>query len=162
VNRLSSIEHEFVELMPKALREGVLYISIEYATTVHLCYCGCESRVVAPLSPAQWNITFDGETVTLSPSVGSHDLACGSHYWIRKNQIQWSKPWTFEQVAKGRAADRREVAQHFNGKVVGGDPNSPPRHPIQSTRLSSTFSWLSSMFSWLPPRQRTRSRSRQK
>jgi hypothetical protein len=123
--RVDSIEYEFVGLMPKKLCEGVLYISIEYATAVHLCLCGCASRVVTPLSPAQWSVTFDGETVSLSPSVGNHDLECASHYWIRKNQVRWSRPWSDEEIAKGRAADRRAILDHFDDTRRDERSNAP-------------------------------------
>jgi hypothetical protein len=113
--RLDSIEYEFVELMPKSLSEGVLYVSTAYATAVHLCCCGCGNRVVTPLSPAQWSITFDGDSISLTPSVGSHDLECASHYWIRKGKIRWSRTWSADEVAKGRDADRRDLSNHFSG-----------------------------------------------
>lgn len=35
------IKHEFVEFIPKERQEGILYISIPYATAVHKCFCGC-------------------------------------------------------------------------------------------------------------------------
>jgi hypothetical protein len=124
--RVDSIEYEFVELMPKSLSEGVLYVSTTYATAVHLCCCGCGSRVVTPLSPAQWSVTFDGESISLSPSVGSHDLECASHYWIRKGKIRWSRRWSADEVAKGRATDQRDLSNHFNGAV---DENAKPQVP---------------------------------
>lgn len=114
MSSVESIDYEFVKLLPTNLRDGVLYISTDYATAVHLCFCGCRSRVVTPLSPAQWSITFDGESVSLSPSVGSHDLECASHYWIRKNQIRWSAAWTAKEVAAGREADRRDLVDLFD------------------------------------------------
>jgi hypothetical protein len=46
--KLTSISHEFVELMPETIEEGVLYISIPYATASHLCPCGCGIKVVRP------------------------------------------------------------------------------------------------------------------
>jgi hypothetical protein len=36
-----NIRHEFVEFIPKERQEGVLYVSIPYATAVHNCFCGC-------------------------------------------------------------------------------------------------------------------------
>ena len=37
---------QFVEFIPKVLDEGVLYVSMTYATARHLCFCGCGMRVV--------------------------------------------------------------------------------------------------------------------
>lgn len=101
-----TIRHEFVEFIPEELEEGVLYISIPYATTTHPCACGCGNKVVLPLHPTHWKITFDGETVSLSPSVGNWSFPCRSHYWIKEDRIQWAKKWSKEKVERGRADDR--------------------------------------------------------
>jgi hypothetical protein len=107
--RTQSISHIFVEFIPGELQNDVLYISIEYATMSHLCMCGCGNKVVTPLSPAQWKLTFDGKTVSLSPSIGSWNLACRSHYWITENSVMWARKWTDEQIALGRERDRNDV-----------------------------------------------------
>ena len=65
--RASTIEHRFVEYVPAELEEGVVYVSTTYATVVHLCACGCGTKVVTPLSPAEWTVSFDGESISLSP-----------------------------------------------------------------------------------------------
>jgi hypothetical protein len=70
------LDHRFVEDIPETLDPGVLYVSMRYATAVHLCCCGCEREVVTPFSPAQWKMTFDGEGVSLHPSIGSWALPC--------------------------------------------------------------------------------------
>ena len=69
--KLAAVEPEFVEFIPAGLTEGKLYVSMLYATTVHLCACGCGNKVVLPLSPAEWQLYFDGESVSLTPSVGN-------------------------------------------------------------------------------------------
>jgi hypothetical protein len=58
-----SIEYEFVEYISRELKEQTLYISIEFATATHKCFCGCGAEVVTPISPVGWQLTFDGETV---------------------------------------------------------------------------------------------------
>ena len=82
---------EFVEFIPENLKPGVLYISIEYSTASHLCPCGCGQKVITPIRPDQWTLTWDGETVSLSPSIGNWGFSCKSHYWIRENMIIWLK-----------------------------------------------------------------------
>ena len=62
-----SVIHEFVEFIPEELKEGVLYISINYATASHLCCCGCGNRVVTPITPDDWKLIFDGVSVSLHP-----------------------------------------------------------------------------------------------
>jgi len=51
---------EFVEYIPDELVARTLYIAAKYRTVVHLCCCGCGRKVVTPLSPAAWRLTFDG------------------------------------------------------------------------------------------------------
>ncbi|PWV47052.1 DUF6527 family protein [Chitinophaga sp. S165] len=79
------LTHEFVEFMPDQLEDGKLYVSITCSVVVHKCACGCGNEVVIHLSPSDWKLTFDGETISLSPSVGNWQFPCRSHYWVRKN-----------------------------------------------------------------------------
>ena len=44
-------QHEFVTSAPRELSPGVLYVSLEYCTMLHLCACGCGRKVVTPISP---------------------------------------------------------------------------------------------------------------
>lgn len=89
----------FVELMPKEIEDGVLYISMEYATAIHRCACGCGNKVVTPLSPKDWKLTFNGESISLSPSIGNWNFDCKSHYWIVNNNIKWDVSWPQEITA---------------------------------------------------------------
>ena len=84
------LSHQFVEFIPDSLEQGVVYVSIPFATVVHLCCCGCGQEVVTPLSPTDWNITFDGVSISLSPSIGNWNFPCESHYFIRANTITWA------------------------------------------------------------------------
>lgn len=115
INRMkpSSIEPEFVKFIPADLAEGKLYVSMLYAVTVHLCACGCGNKVVLPLSPAEWQLCFDGESVSLTPSVGNWEYPCRSHYWIKANRICWAAPWTSAQIAAGRRRDTEVLDEYF-------------------------------------------------
>lgn len=86
-----SLIPEFVEYIPTDLKPGVLYISMKYATAVHLCACGCGEKVVTPISRSDWKLLFDGETITLRPSIGNFEYKCRSHYFITENRIEWCK-----------------------------------------------------------------------
>ena len=113
MNARASLDPQFIEFLPESLDEGVLYISIPHATTAHLCACGCGEEVVAPLSPTDWRLIFDGETVSLDPSIGSWSLACQSHYWIEQDRVHWAARWSKEKIARGREHDRIRKDRHF-------------------------------------------------
>ena len=78
MSRTHCLEHRFVQYIPEALDEGVLYISVEFATASHACCCGCGNEVVTPIDPVGWTLSFDGVTVSLSPSIGNWQLSCQS------------------------------------------------------------------------------------
>lgn len=102
------LRHVFVTSAPTLLEPGMLYVSIEYATTLHLCCCGCSREVVLPLSPTGWSVTYDGATVSMSPSVGNWSFPCRSHYWIDHDCVRWAAAWRDEQVAEGRERTLQE------------------------------------------------------
>lgn len=116
------MDHEFVEYVPDNLADGVLYISIPFATAVHRCCCGCGSEVVTPITPTDWSLTFDGESISLSASIGNWSLACQSHYYINHNQVRWVEKWSPEMIAVGRAMDRRAKARYY-----GHEANPAPQ-----------------------------------
>jgi hypothetical protein len=78
---------EFVQYMPKVFNQGVLYVSMEYSLVIHLCVCGCGEKVATPLSPEDWKLYYDGDAISLSPSIGNWDFQCQSHYWIKMNKV---------------------------------------------------------------------------
>ena len=61
---------------------------------------------MTPLGPHHWAMTYDGETVSLAPSVGSRTLPCRSHYFIRRDRVRWLPPFTDDE-GKGIPANRR-------------------------------------------------------
>jgi hypothetical protein len=127
------IAFEFVEFIPRELEEGKLYISTTYATAAHLCCCGCGLKVATQLAPFEWSLTFDGETVSLSPSIGNWSFPCQSHYWIRRNRIDWAGSFTPDQIA--------EVRQERVGAETTPTVPSPQPSPRQSlwARIRSWF-----------------------
>lgn len=109
-----ALAYEFVEFIPDELKEWTLYISVTYCTAVHKCCCGCGREVVTPLSPTGWQLTFDGKTVSLYPSIGSWSLPCQSHYFINKNKVAWARKWTKRQIARGRAREARAKEEYYD------------------------------------------------
>jgi hypothetical protein len=144
--KANALQPVFVGFMPADLDEGHLYVSMEYATTIHLCACGCGNKVVLPLSPGDWRLLFDGDAISMVPSVGNWEFPCQSHYWIRDNQVIWSKPWTKAQIEAGRARDSGALNDYFAGRAatataaVEETPVSPVAAPGWWTRLKRLFS----------------------
>jgi hypothetical protein len=121
--RHKRLEHRFVEDIPESLDPGVLYVSMEYATAAHSCCCGCGEEVVTPFTPTDWKMTFDGETISLKPSVGSWTLACRSHYVIDRGKVIEAAPWTSEQIDSERHRDRAAKARYYRQQEAVSQPH---------------------------------------
>jgi hypothetical protein len=109
----------FTEYIPAELEPETLYISMTFETAVHLCACGCETKIVTPFGPHDWVLTFDG-SVSMRPSVGNGQQPCRSHYYIRNNGIDWLPPIS---TGATRAAGARDRAAHIQ---AGNLPLSEP------------------------------------
>lgn len=159
--RRAFFDHEFVEFIPLELKEGVLYISIQYATAVHKCACGCGNTVVTPLKPAPvgWQILFDGKTVSLMPSIGNWQFPCRSHYWIKSDKVRWARAWTPEEVAAGRQREARDHERYFASRRAAGNSTGQTDAEAQTERqphkgvLARALHWLVHFIN--PSRSRT-------
>lgn len=107
------LAYYFVKSIPEKLEERTLYVSMDYATVTHKCCCGCGREVVTPLSPTDWKLTYDGVSISLLPSIGNWGFDCKSHYWIVRNTVKWADQWSTEQIAAGRAHDRRAKQYYY-------------------------------------------------
>ena len=116
--RMDRLQPSFVEDVPETLYPGMLYVSIPYATVVHSCCCGCGEEVVTPLTPTDWRLTYDGENVSLAPSVGSWTLPCRSHYVVQRGKVHWANAWSEEQISRERARDRKAKARYYDNARV--------------------------------------------
>lgn len=105
---MKTIEYKFVKQIPKDIPDGILFISIEFETIMHKCCCGCGKDVITPISPNQWKLTFDGESVSLYPSIGNWSFDCQSHYWIKKSKILWAEKWTADEIDSCRKHEEKE------------------------------------------------------
>jgi Family of unknown function (DUF6527) len=134
------LKHHFVEHIPEQLQPGLLYISMPYAIAAHSCCCGCGEEVVTPFTPRDWKMIFDGETVSLKPSIGNWNIPCRSHYVIDRGRVIEAEPWTDEQVEAEQSCDRAAKAKYY-----GQSPVSPPLAdtPIATIQTSeATGPWL--------------------
>lgn len=120
-----------VHYMPKELGEGILYVSEEFKIAGHLCACGCGSRVMTPLAPAEWSFAEEDGRPSLWPSIGNWQQPCRSHYVIDRGQIRWAGQWSDKQILAGR---RREEAK---------------RETYYRNRETETRSFLGGIRAWL-------------
>lgn len=145
--RLTRIAHSFVEHVPTSLEEGTLYVSVEFGTAVHLCCCGCGSEVVTPLTPVDWKLVYDGEAISLDPSIGNWSFACRSHYWIERNRVHWARSWSDEEIAENREADRISKTRFFSSRrEIDLDPgldDPPDPSASDSNGTKSLSKWWS-------------------
>ncbi len=110
------ITAEFVTLMPDELKDGILYISIKYRVAIHKCCCGCGEDVVTPLSPLRWEFTFNGETISLNPSIGRWSAECQSHYWITNGIVKPARKYTETEKEFVRKKNKRNIKQRKSNR----------------------------------------------
>lgn len=137
--RYNRLDHRFVELIPETLEPRILYISVRYATAVHLCCCGCGSEVVTPFTPTDWRLIFDGETISLLPSIGSWNLPCRSHYFLTNGSVIPARAWSNKAVLAEQKRDRRAKKHYYSlrlpdksPKLPGGSGSAPNRNALLS------------------------------
>jgi hypothetical protein len=143
------IQHRFVECIPDSVDSGVLYISISYATAIHLCVCGCGKEVVTPFTPTDWKLIFDGETVSLTPSIGNWSFPCRSHYFIKRNRIEVAGKISQQTIGRNREYDRRlKNHQYRESSDAFYEPvNEAPTTEVQDNFVKTGF--ISRMSSFL-------------
>lgn len=145
--RVNQLSPQVVELAPKELRPGVLYISFKYKLAIHLCCCGCGEKVVTPLSPAEWHLRLDDGKVTLHPSIGNWGMACKSHYYIRNNRVVWSGEMNERQIAAVHRRDKADIdAMHRAKSINRGGPDLPES---ALPKPSPRGNWFRKLWDWL-------------
>jgi hypothetical protein len=136
--KIASLDHRFVRFIPDELEDGTLYVSIEYKTVTHRCCCGCGENVVTPLSPAAWELSFNGQSVSLWPSIAGG--RCKSHYIVRRGSVEWARPLTKREEEVALRRDRAAAERLYDGepaRFVGNEiePAPPTRTPLWWRRL---------------------------
>jgi len=124
MKRKRLLTHKFVEYIPDDLKEGVIYVSIPFATAVHKCCCGCGNEVVTPLSPTDWQLTFDGASISLYPSIGNWNFDCKSHYLIIRDKVQWVERLNLFDIEAGRAQDHSAKSIYYKNGIAPATTNN--------------------------------------
>jgi hypothetical protein len=115
---IKTLTHEFVEHIPSDLKDGTIYVSMTFATAIHKCCCGCGQEVVTPISPTDWKLIFDGQSISLYPSIGNWSLPCRSHYWIERNMVKWAPQWSQKRINAGRDHDALAKKRNFDSNKM--------------------------------------------
>lgn len=124
----TKLDHKFVHYIPERLDSGIIYISMEFATAAHCCCCGCGEQVITPFTPNDWKLTFDGETVSLRPSIGNWNFRCRSHYFIRNSRILAAGPWDEGQTENVGGQNRKQTYS-VETKELGVPSSIINQHP---------------------------------
>lgn len=106
--KVKMYQPKFVSRIPEHISAGILYICLECNITIHKCACGCGEEVALPLSPRQWKLIYDGESVTMRPSIGNWSYRCKSHYFITNNRVEWANTWTESQIKNSRKSSKKK------------------------------------------------------
>lgn len=122
--RLGDIKPEFVDEIPKKPEHGKLYLSCRYRAAIHLCACGCGAKISTPLHPTGWRLSYNGESVSLSPSVGNWSEKCQSHYVIKDNRVLWAGQLPRDKIQHIREQRHRDLEDYYS---IGKRPAALPR-----------------------------------
>ncbi|WP_233619431.1 DUF6527 family protein [Citrobacter freundii] len=149
--RVRTLSHVFVDRFPELLKAGELYLAMEFSTAVHLCACGCGQKVFTPFSPTDWQMLFDGETISLKPSIGNWAFPCRSHYWVRSSAIVWAGDMTEEQIKMGRLQDRRAKARRELAVAENEfeAPEVPHHNAVEGSNKADSGGLIQKIKSWL-------------
>ncbi len=138
--RTVRFEPEFVENVPSELAPDKLYISTRYRTASHLCACGCGRQVVTPIKPSKWEFTYNGDTISLWPSIGRWQLPCKSHYIIREGEVVWARAFSEEEAESVRHQDAQGLRRYYEDRSTstaegpGPTPQSALAEPLSVWR----------------------------
>lgn len=111
--KIECLHPTFIEHFPDRLEPGVLYVSMKYSMCVHTCACGCNQKVITPLSPKKWKLIYDGETVSLFPSIGNYAFPCRSHYYLTKNKVEWMASDDYCRYENNSKKHKRKLLEWF-------------------------------------------------
>lgn len=142
------VKHKFIEFMPDIIEDGILYISLDYGTIIHNCVCGCGNEVNTPLSPTDWKMIYNGESVTLKPSIGNWSFECKSHYWITNNKIVWSDKWSDDTIRKVRKIENSDREEYYRNK--NSSKQNEKKSEVKKLAVSKpeNKSWFQKLLFW--------------
>lgn len=142
--KLNLLVPVFVDEIPRDPQRGKLYISCRYHAVIHLCPCGCATKISTPLHPTAWRLSYDGVSVSLLPSIGNWSEKCQSHYWITNNRVVWSCALPRQKIEQARRKRDLDLDRYYRSKGYDRQPHtdseSPSRKESWLTRLRKLIS----------------------
>ena len=138
----ATLGYRFVRFIPDELEDQTLYVSMEFATAVHKCCCGCGGKVVTPLTPTDWKLIFNGVSVSLKPSVNNSGFECESHYFILQNRVVWAPRLQPRQLGAVRLKDRLAKDAYYEADDNHGELPAPAMSPGRWSWLAKPLRWL--------------------
>lgn len=101
-----------------------------------------------PFTPTDWRMTFDGESISLHPSVGNWNQKCSSHYVIQRNRVLEAGPWSGAQLDGEQRRDKKAKAMHYgkdsNTSLEAQQTKTAASAPVtahENERLESRSAW---------------------
>ncbi|MGD0168501.1 MAG: DUF6527 family protein [Smithella sp.] len=134
MKRIKTLTHEFAEHIPSDLEDGKIYVSVTFATAIHKCCCGCGQEVVTPISPTDWKLIFDGQSISLYPSIGNWSLPCQSHYWIERNMVKWAPKWSKDKINAVKAYDALNKEKYYSKVINQNDRDECENISVKATK----------------------------
>lgn len=133
--RSDEMKYLRVDTIPETLEPSVVYVSERFAMAAHLCACGCGVEVPVEIGPGKWSVRFDGDRITMHPSIGNGSHPCKSHYFITNGRVEWAGTYTPEMIASARRRDNPRA----HPEVV----------PVYVSPWKRLTSWMQRLTSWV-------------
>jgi len=93
----------------------------------------------------QWQMSFNGDAVSLHPSIGNWNLRCRSHYLVREGRVIEAPQWTKEEIEAGRRRDKEARTKYLAGGPAA-NVSRPADKSVEPTWLERLIALLKSVF----------------
>lgn len=89
--KVNSYKPVYCTNIPRVKEAGIIYISKEFETAIHLCPCGCGVEAVTPFDKAYgWKFCDCTGEVSFEPSILNTACPNRAHYFITNGLVVWS------------------------------------------------------------------------
>ncbi len=94
-------------------------------------------------------MSFDGESVSLTPSVGNWNSACRSHYIIKQNVVVEAGSWNDDRIKEERKRDKLAKAHYYQSIAKSESEIQKDDNEIISIKSSDTTNLWGIVRRWL-------------